>query len=516
MIFTAKAPMGARTSDLYDVTVAAGDRKESLSVYTSLVSDGLGERRMTPEQMETYAAVRTSDVVEKAYYTGFTADEEVTVTVTYHGETGIVDVLRKEYTKRDDTVTFRIKPGEKTIIRVDNNTFANHLCLACDAPAPIPKDKKNLIEIPAGDYTADNCDLIHKDKYGFDVIDAIPDDTTFYLHRGAVMHAALILENKHDVHVCGEGTLDTTHMSYGDELGIFEQKSFIGPLRDYTPPTIYIKTDSHHITVENVTLNGHFRGVVTRNAEDIVVNNVKVYTSTVNADGINMMNTRRMKIENCLVRSHDDTIAIFTACDSILYLNDPECKDPVAVSKDIEVSHCTLLTPCRNFCIGGHSTGSLDPRNLLCDFYAHDIDAYNYRIYPTPDLKRVEKWSGALRVLSQTEQDVQNIVFENVDFTERYEYDGKPIHVEVRGSGNASYTEKGGYRIKGVTMKNIRFNKRPGNAVPAFLICDADSAEPDYGLFDVTLENVTFGGVPMKNSPEFVRIQGNVQNVIVK
>ncbi len=519
MFTSVKAPEGARNTDLYEVTISACGKKEILPVYLALVSDGLGERPLPEQYRSVYTAVKTATFVEKAYIADFSADGEVDVRVEWKGDGTIKEIFGVTATISGKVATFRMKPHDKVLLRPEGDTYRNHLCLSSSFPVKKPTAEKR-IEFPAGNYTAANCPFIHKDAHGFDIIDDIEDGTTVYSARGAVIHAGFVLENKHAITLCGEGIIDTLDTSFGTDEGVFDESLFLGALKDYTPSGIYIKTNSSDIKVEGLTLNGYFRGITVRNSDDILVRGVKIFSGAVNADGISMVNVRRMRIEDCFIRTQDDTIAVFTSCDSILYLGDPECKNPIPLSEDIEVSHCTLFTACRNFCIGGHSTGSMNPRNILRNFYAHDIAAYSYRVYEKPDPARIQKWSGALRILSQTEQDVSGIRFENISFTERPEYTGKLIHIEVRSTGNASYTERGGYRIRDVFFRNIVFSHKMGEgisrAIPSVILSDADSDAPDYGVFNVTMENVTCGGIHMENTAEFLTVAGHTENIVVK
>ena len=118
-------------------------------------------------------------------------------------------------------------------------------------------------------------------------------------------------------------------------------------------------------------------------------------------------------------------------------------------------------------------------------------------------------WSGILRILSQSEGLVRNITFQNIRIDWTKGYTGKPIHIEVRGQDQASYTESGGYQIQNVTMKNVSFENCPPRRMPS-LIQSAESGEKDCRIDGVTLENVTFNGKLI--APEDVCLSGNIIN----
>ena len=116
-------------------------------------------------------------------------------------------------------------------------------------------------------------------------------------------------------------------------------------------------------------LNSEFRGIVIRNSEGIKISNVKLFTSTENADGINCYNTRELLVDGCYIWSCDDCFCMYNACDSIPTLFDEGFEDVVPVSGNAEVKNCVMCSASRPIVIGGHATGQTEPRCLIEPYY---------------------------------------------------------------------------------------------------------------------------------------------------
>ena len=502
-------------SDKYEVILLKDDEKEAVDVFKSLVSVASGEHKLPDELASVYDEIERGSMVNKSYFAIIESRYDIDICVKYNGSFKKIDVAGKVFDKTQDGIVFTVSPDEVVTVKLDSE-FKNCLRIICNKPVSIPDDQENLIEFTPGYYTIENCEYITEGKRGFPVICNIPDNTTVYLHHGAIIDASIVLENKHNVKICGGGMINTISRCYGFDNG-FAGENIYGPLKRYTYPAIYIKTNSSDIQIEGITMNCEFRGIVIRNGENINISKVKVLTSCINADGINMMNVRHIKIADSFVHSHDDGIAMFTSCDSITYLDDAECANPNPVTEDIEIYNTAVVTASRPFCIGGHATGNTNPHDRINNVYIHNMDLTNYRrYYGFHDIEHARKWSGIIRLLSQTEQIISNVRFEDIACHKKDDYEGQPIHIEVRGSNGASYTERGGYRIENISFKNISFREMKDIDLPIGIFCTADNMGNDYCIDKITFDNVTFGNAKMDNSAKYIEIKGKVFDIVVK
>ncbi len=517
MIIAEKAPKGIMLSAAYEVELLQGELCEKTDVYLTICPDGKSKHGHLPEELKAeFNGISDggpdTTQLEKAYFTGFTADKETMVKIKINQEFNKIEVLDKTYTVSGNIVTFSMCPGEKTILLVGED-FGRHLCISCDKAYEIPQYTENLIELTTGLYNAENCQYINLNKDGFPVF-TVPDNTTVYLHRGAVINASVFLEDAHNIKITGSGIVSTVDRCYGADKA-FDVSPKYAPLRKGAVPGIYIKTNSSNITVEGITLSCEFRGITLRNSKNITINDVNIFTGCINSDGINMINTQNILIKDTMVVSADDCIALFTNCDSIAFLNDAECKDPKPYTANIEVDNCILATAARAFCIGGHSTGDKDPHDLLENFYAHNICAL--RIGSLAYLKEHAMfWSGPLRILSQTEQHIRNIRLENIKVHQHKNYCGKLIHLEIRSDKDASYTETNGYRIENVEISNVEFYANAQEVLPSVIKSQSEVTGDGYCIDGVRLKNITICGEKLVNSEKFLSVSGPVQNLIIE
>ena len=150
---------------------------------------------------------------------------------------------------------------------------------------------------------------------------------------------------------------------------------------------------------------------------------------------------------------------MYNAGDSIPTLSDDDYEYMRTISGDAEVRNCILIANARPFVFGGHATRSTNPRCLIEDIYVHDCEIMatpGGLFITTPEL--ASYWRGFMRLLSQSEQIVRNITFENIIFNVTKGYLGKLIHIDVRSEKEASYSESKGYRIENITVNNFDLN----------------------------------------------------------
>lgn len=522
MIKATNAPDGAILSDTYAVYVKSADTDyKKLDVYTALTTYGdVRYQNFPPEIFKEFDGIEYGNYAKKTYFASFDANEPVEVKIVCSQKADSIKIkpetIDKQFIKDDNSVTFIMSPDEKLVIEVNEELYGS-LKLFCNTISTAENDKKNYIEFKPGYYTEENCDYIRINEHGVPVMDCIPDDTTVYLHDGAVVRAAVILKNKHNIKICGRGIISLIERCYGADSG-FNEEILYGGFRYWAMPNIYIHGGCSNIDIEGIILNCEFRGITIRNCDNISITNVKMFTSCVNADGINAANTRKMLIKDCYIQSADDCVAIYTACDSIPTLADKDCETVIPISSDIEVCDCLLITSARHFMIGGHATGSTNPHDLVENISCHDIEIIDIAsVSKERTIEHARYWSGILRILSQTEQYVRNISFENININWTKGYIGKAVHIEVRNDKTASYTEKRGYRIENITFENINIFNCPETVMESVILSDFGDQVNDngYGINGIHFKNFTYNNKTIEYKPNYIVTSGKVADIAV-
>lgn len=173
-----------------------------------------------------------------------------------------------------------------------------------DIPAP---DDKNIIFYESG--------KIHEAG-----LVEVKSNQTVYIEGGAIVRGAFFTRNAQNVEIRGRGILDGTDTR--------ELKS------DYTKWTRLINlADSKNVTVRDIILhNSNSWQIVPLRSEHVKISNVKLISGNPSDDGIDVVRSSHVLIDNCFIRVKDDCIAIKA------YLEDSENRGV----EDVLAEKCVL------------------------------------------------------------------------------------------------------------------------------------------------------------------------------
>lgn len=252
----------------------------------------------------------------------------------------------------------------------------------------------------------------------------IPSGCTVYLAPGAVVKARLIVDRAENVRIVGRGIID--HPLRGVEI-----------------------TYSRNVLVEGITfLNPAHYTIYGGESTDITVRDIKSFSARPWSDGIDLMSCKRVKVENCFLRTSDDCIALYNH--RWWYWGG---------SEDIEVSHC-LFWPdvAHSVNIGSHG----DDRNLegetLRNVRIHDCDIlYN-------------KGDGLIAINCGDRNHIKDITFDNIH-VEGIEA-GRLFDLQVLYS--EKYNRAPGCCVDSVTISNITVDEESASILLPSRITDYD------------------------------------------
>lgn len=503
-------------SDKYTVRVTEGGVTRAEPVYVALVCDGSGNNKpLPPEIFAEWDGLGMGTNATKAYFVTFEFDALAHIEIAMQDATGMVTVKPQVegFAFADGRTSVSVEQDRNFVIQPDGDIFGA-LHVFCHRRRRLVCDKAHLIEFTPGIHTVENSPHIVNDAHGNPVVAGIGDDTLIYLHKGAYVCADIVLRGVKNVRVAGTGVLSTIHRCHGADTD-FAEGILWGAFRGNACPSLYIRSGCRDIVVEDITLNSEFRNIVIRNSSHISLKNVKMFSSTENADGINCYNTSHMVVDGCYIYSCDDCFCMYNACDSIPALFDEGYEPVVPVCRDVEVKNCLMCSASRPVVLGGHATGATDPRCIVENIHIHDC-----YIMETPKrlfvgtAEREMRWSGHLRILSQSEQLVRNLLFENIRIDYTHGCISKPFHIEVRGNMEASYTESQGYRIENITFRNIEIGGHTEDRLPIFIASREAQDDADLcGISVVAFENVTINNAPL-DAAEMI-VSGPVESIRV-
>ena len=512
-------------TDLYRVLATENAVTHSVPVYQTLAGYMRGrdeepaELSMTDDILAEYNGLGTNTRCRaktvKTYYTAHTFETQTTVEILFPESVKRLEIKPRAATDKgtvcENRVTVHTDETLYFVIHPDGDVFGGLRVFLDRAQKMLPK-KTHLIEFTHGIYTADNCPYIHLNEHGAPVIDEIEDDTLIYIGKDAVVNAAIVLRGVRNVELAGTGILTTLNRCHGARDG-FTGTHFWGLFRENAVPNVYVRSGCRDIVIRDLLIDAEFRGIILRNSSDVRIENVKIFASTQNADGINCYNVSHLTVDGCFIQSNDDCFCMYNSCDSIPWLHDEGYEPVCAVCRDVDFGNCILMTNCRPFVLGGHATGATDPRCLIERLRVHDCQIIETTALLNPNEKFAFYWTSVFRILSQSEQVVRDLTFENITVDVTKHYCGKIFHLHVRDGKEASYTERRGFAIENVTFRNIRIRGNTEELYPSVLLC-REAEEDECGekvphVSDVTFENVTVGDRPL--SKQDFRIGGDLR-----
>lgn len=246
-----------------------------------------------------------------ASYAMFDFERGADVTIKASRDVKWVDIrpkslgIKAEF--RDSSIHFTlVKPCMLSIEL--NGEFSNRpLFLFAGAPEKDYPDKNNpdVIWFEGG--------KVHKPG-----IIEVKSGQTVYLEGGAVVEGIIHAENASDIKILGRGILDGTT---NNEIGGESRFRFI-----------HIQ-DSKNIVIDGIVLeDSHSWQIVPINCDNVTIRNIKILSDNGSDDGIDIVRSRNVKIENCFIRTKDDCIAIKTVYDYPTTIN----------SENIEVTGCVF------------------------------------------------------------------------------------------------------------------------------------------------------------------------------
>lgn len=117
---------------------------------------------------------------------------------------------------------------------------------------------------------------------------------TLYIAPGAVVYGAVLADDVENVRICGRGILDVSALKRGQ-----------------TPGAISL-AGCRNARIEGVIIRDVNRwAVVPAACEDVTISWLKLIGFwRYNADGINVVNSRRVRIDDCFIRAFDDCITM--------------------------------------------------------------------------------------------------------------------------------------------------------------------------------------------------------------
>ncbi|MBT2288417.1 AbfB domain-containing protein [Paenibacillus albidus] len=302
-----------------------------------------------------------------------------------------------------NTATFTISGPMKLVLDVNDNVDNDLMIFANPLETNVPSASgPNVIYYGPGNYTGNI---------------TVPSGKTLYLAGGAVVKGGVIADDVNNVTIRGRGIL-------------------------FQPDAKGISVDrSSGVTIEGIIINGHGNlnnggyGIELANSSNVNINNVKVLAYKKWTDGIDIMASKDVSINDVYVRTGDDAIAI--------YASPPEFNF-IGSTSNISVTNSVLMNGLAHpINIGTH--GNYDNPDRIDNLTFSNIDVLTHNpLYAV----------GYISVTASDENMLTNVMFTDI------RWEDVLVHkfIDIITYKNAGYSKAPGRGINGITIKNFSYN----------------------------------------------------------
>lgn len=281
------------------------------------------------------------------------------------------------------------------------------------------------------------------------------DDETLFIEGGAVVRGCVRATGAKNVRIAGSGVLDGSYYRRGVDA---HRSIVLEGCRDSR--------------IEDITLIEPTSWMIMLGAcENVTVSNVRTLGTVGGTDGIDIVGSRRIRIENCFCRNGDDCIAI-KSLDLRKHGRDANI-DYSGDVEDVQVRGCALMAYIGGQAMEiGHELRTASVRNIRfldCDVLA------------------VHGHGGVFGIHNGDRATVSDVRYENIRVEHHYE---KLVDFRIIKSRWSKDEERG--QIRNVTLRNIDVALSVYN--PGYSCSLIGGFDPQHTIEQVRFENFRVGG----------------------
>ncbi|MDF2644484.1 MAG: hypothetical protein K0Q73_289 [Paenibacillus sp.] len=330
----------------------------------------------------------------------------------------------------ENRVTFTLDGPRKLSFEVNGDRFHNLHIFAnpIEEDAPNPADPGVVVVQPGRHQTDELQQLVSREgsvlyfESGMHVLEQpklhIPSGMTVYIAGGAVVAGAFVCDHVQDVTIRGRGVI---YMS------------------DFEKTTYYRTVEilfSRNVQIEGIiAIDPPHYTVLVGKSEHIKINNIKSFSTRGWSDGIDMMSSTDIEVEDVFMRNSDDCIAVYASRWS--YQGD---------TRNVTVRNSILWADVAHpMNVGGH--GNHEKGDVIENVLFENIDVLEHH-EPQP------YYWGCMSINCGDNNTVRNVTYRDIRI-EQFEL-GQLI--DIRVLFNPKYNPCPGFRVENIFFDNIAFN----------------------------------------------------------
>jgi hypothetical protein len=459
-VITYKQPDCTIISHIYEVQVRDSHGKwQNTGVYNANIAARFDAQRVTKKTSFTY--FDCSDSVSVRVKVNYTTVREARIRPSSRG---IIPKIN------GNIIEFSMKSSEYLSLEINGDVFENLQLFAdtIEKERPNPNDP-NVIYFGPGIHNIGRM--------------TVPSNKTIYIAGGAVVIGELIIDHVKNVNIRGRGILT--------QLPVQQNSS----APNQTAPPQQSRNDQLLIQFsENIKVSGIIEmpkgyAVLVGESKNIHINNFKAFSSTGNADGIDIFCSKDVTINHIFLRNSDDCIAIYGHRWNY-YGN----------TTDITINNATLWADVAHpLLIGTH--GDSDHPDTLQNIKLRDMTVLDHH-------ENQLDYQGCIALNAGDSNLIRNISFENVNIGDIRK--GQLFNLRIMF--NRKYNTSPGGGIENILFKNVTY---AGSHANMSVISGYDD---QHAIKNVTFENLTINGTliydTMKGKPGFYKT-GDMANIFI-
>ena len=284
------------------------------------------------------------------------------------------------------------------------------------------------------------------------------DNENIYIEGGSIVRGKITAVSAKNIKIEGPGIIDNSFYKSDD----------------IKSKTIYLK-DCKNVTISDIILiEPQSWMVVLAGCTNVKINNLKELGEVISSDGIDIVGSNNIIIENSIFRNNDDCIAVkYIELES---QTDSKLLKPI---HDILVQNCIMFnSSAGNAMEIGHE--------LRCT-EVNDI------VFKNIDIIRIDGYGAAFSIHAGDQAVVHNILYENI-YVEHY-YD-KLIDFRVMCSRFNLSPERG--KIENIRLKNIFVTQSIYN--PGYSVSLIGGYDDNHAVNGIHFENFCLDGKKVKSN----------------
>jgi hypothetical protein len=290
----------------------------------------------------------------------------------------------------------------------------------------------------------------------------LEDGQTLYLPGGAVLKGHIHVKGKSGIRICGHGIFDGSF--YEDRRG----------------PSIILERCPGVLVEEITMVRPQGWMLVLAACQGATVRNLKEIGEVVSSDGIDIVGSGEVLIEECFLHNNDDCVVVkaLDLTNKLLPDTPLDCRENV---ENVLVQRCTLAN--------WHAGNAME--------IGHELSVDSVRGITFRDIDVLHTHgSGAVFSLHNNDRAlIEDVLFEDIRIEHCYD---KLIDFRISRSRYSSDAERG--HIRNVTLRDVAWQRTPYNL--GYTISLIGGWDAGHRIENVSIENFRIDGQPVLHLDE--------------